>query len=165
MQNSLFRPNRVGRFGLMAWRVRTPPAEQIHHRNEITQACPTDGATNYRPSSSSSSSSWRDKLAMYITLVAFNGFAVRFSHSAIFFISELLASYRNSSISFLPGRGRCHCAWSRRDNYEDARHLLCDLGNPIPTASGDVRKILFLFKVFICFCRDLTDLLRNVISL
>ena len=24
----------------MAWRVR--PAEQIHHQNEITQACPTE---------------------------------------------------------------------------------------------------------------------------
>ena len=64
---------------VMVWRVRLP-SEQIHHRNEITQACPTDGATNCRPTSSTS---WRDKL------LAFNGFAVRFSRNAIFFISEV----------------------------------------------------------------------------
>ena len=44
----VFRPNRLGRFGLktkaparlMAWRVRT--AERFYHRNEITQACPIE---------------------------------------------------------------------------------------------------------------------------
>ena len=41
----LLGPNRLTRFGLLAWRVRQA-AERIHHRNEITQACPTDGATH-----------------------------------------------------------------------------------------------------------------------
>ena len=72
----------------MAWRVRPPPAEvaeQIHHRNEITQAW---RATNCRLTSSSCDKLLTD-CAWCITLLPLNGFAVRFSRSAIFFISEV----------------------------------------------------------------------------
>ena len=80
---------------VMAWRVR--PAVRPSFRTKsspvCTQACPTE---------------WRDKLltvvvvvvarqtadrrARCITLLEFSGFAVRFSRSAIFFISEFLAT-------------------------------------------------------------------------
>ena len=67
---------------VMAWHV-WPPFEQIHQRNEMTQLCLTNGATNCRPTSS-----WHDKLpkdcAWCITLLAFNVFTVRFSLSVNF---------------------------------------------------------------------------------
>jgi len=90
----IFRPNRLGRFGLMAWRLRPAEQKQIHHRNEITQACHTqpryelltDHGFLYHGGHGTT------RWCMNITLPAFS--------SAIFFISEFfgddLASYRNS---------------------------------------------------------------------
>ena len=71
---------------VMPWRVR--PAEQIHHRNEITQACPTEarqtadrrrrrlrrrGATNCRPTARDVPHCWRSTCSQHAILMLFNG--------------------------------------------------------------------------------------------
>ena len=110
----LFRPNRLGRFGLMAWRVwpLPPPNEIVTKMKSLKRVRPTVRQTADRCHRRGAVNCWptapytnRRRRTTVSAIHSGSVSAMRFSRSSIFFIGDFFgddfACYPNSSISCL----------------------------------------------------------------